>query len=86
MFFRYKNTPDNIGVGVENIALSRPHGPVMGGTYGPAYNVRKSVDILSKGFVQLAQDLPTVDLRANGVYLSGEMALQALSDFENQEG
>ena len=81
--YSYKEGRACYGIGVDNMALVRPHGPVPGGTYSPAYNVRRSVNLLSPAFVLESPSYPYVDLRGNGVYLSGDIVLGSLSDPES---
>lgn len=83
--YNYVFGPNTLGIGVGNAALVRPQPPLVGGQpYGPKYNVHKSINTFAPagtnpGPLPLG---PQVDLRANGVYLSGDMALMALADFE----
>lgn len=81
--YNYVAGPRDLGVGVDNFALVKPDITPFMNYYGPAYNIHKSFKtrvpaMVSDGIIEL----PRADLRANGVYLSGQMALQALSDFE----
>jgi hypothetical protein len=80
--YRYRAGPDRLGIGVDNMALERPPIASDFSTYGPRYNVRGDFAPF-RGAAQfpLAPLVPNVGLRANGVYLSGDMALQALTDF-----
>ena len=83
----YRPGPDRLGIGVDNFALERPGIPVDEPIYGSRYNVRKSFAPLMGGSqFPLAPAVPAVDLRANGVYISGDMALQALADFNAGKG
>jgi hypothetical protein len=84
MFYGYIPGPNTLGIGVDNFALQLPYTNPMWSIYGPRYNVQRDLAPLTGGYQKLAQDLPNVDLRADGVYLSGQIALQALSDFNNQ--
>lgn len=80
--YNYRAGPNTLGIGVENMALERQPIAVDFSTYGPRYNVRGDfAPFLGAGQFPLAPSVPAVSLRANGVYLSGDMALQALTDF-----
>jgi len=85
MYYKYKQNQTGLAIGSDGLALLRPHGPILGGTYGPRYNVKRNIDILRPAFIQEGQALPSIDLRGQGAYLSGEMALQKLSDFEKEK-
>lgn len=71
------------GIGVENMGFVKPQTDPIDSIYGPAYNVRGQLMSLKPGFLKIAHQFVPVDLRANGVYFSGDFALQALSDFNN---
>jgi len=84
--YHYVPGPARLGIGVGNEALLRPHLYPPDGIWGPRYNVRHDMGVTEKGYVKEAQDLPNVSLQANGVYLSGTLALQQLSDFNAKNG
>lgn len=80
--YNYIAGPDRLGIGVDNMALVRPPIATDFSTYGPRYNVmRDFAPFLGASQFPLAVYGPKTDLRANGVYLSGSLALQALTDF-----
>lgn len=80
--YTYRAGPDRLGIGVDNMALNRNPIAVDFNTYGPRYNVQRDFAPL-RGAAQfpLYVSGPMNDLRANGVYLSGSLALQALTDY-----
>ena len=79
----YRPGPDRLGIGVDNFALERPGIPIDEPIYGTRYNVRRSFGPLLGGAqFPTAQSVPAVSLRQNGVYMSGDMALGALADFQ----
>lgn len=75
-----------IGIGAENMALIQPTTLPVDSIYAPRYNVQRSMYSYSGGALKLAQELPFVSVKGQGVYLSGEMAMQALVDFNNSMG
>lgn len=80
--YNYIPGPNTLGIGVDNMALVRQPIAVDMPIYGQRYNVHKSFAPLHGGAqFPLAVSVPNVGLRANGVYLSGDMALSALTDF-----
>jgi len=81
--YGYIRTPDNLGQGAEIYALVQPGLPPRSSSTNQRSLVRKQFQITSIGNPPAnLQSLPVTDLRANGVYLSGQMELQALSDFQ----
>ena len=81
--YNYIATPNTLGIGVDNLAFVRPPIATDFNTYGKRYNVRSDIRPLEgAGQFPLYVSGPTVDLRANGVYLSGEMALGALTEYK----
>lgn len=82
--YSYIPGPRDLGIGVGNEALVRPHPYPTTGKWGPRYNVQKPLDVHARAFVLPAQSLPNVDLKANGVALSGTWALTPLSGNEDQ--
>ena len=80
--YNYRAGPNTLGIGVDNMALERQPIAVDMPIYGPRYNVQKSFAPLMGGAqFPLAVSVPNVGLRANGVYMSGQLALAALTDF-----
>lgn len=80
--YRYRAGPDTLGIGVDNMALERNPIAVDYSTYGPRYNVQRDfAPFLGAAQFPIAPQVPKVGLRANGVYMSGDLALQALTDF-----
>jgi hypothetical protein len=75
---RYRAGPVGLGVGVSNLALEQPGRAVDADFYSPRYMVRGSISPRMPTLPNPGQFLPATDLRANGVYLSGDMALAAL--------
>lgn len=84
--YRYRPGPVGLGVGVSNMALEQPGRAIDADFYSPRYNVRGSLNpvapmIANPGVVSV----PFNDLRANGVYLSGDIALQSLIEQRQKE-
>ena len=80
--WNYVAGPSTLGIGVENLALVQQGVAVTMPHYGPRYNVRGSfMPLEGAGQFPLQQSVPMVGLRANGAYLSGAMALEALTDY-----
>jgi hypothetical protein len=82
--FNYRPGPSTLGVGVSNLALEQPGRAVDSDFYSPRYNVRRGMVIGFPTVPNTGQFLPENDLRANGVYLSGDIALQGLIDLQNK--
>lgn len=82
--YSYRETPSTLGVGVENMALRQPGLAISMNYYAPKYNVRGDLGPWKPGYVKYYQDMPFRDLRADGVYMSGDLALAALSEMANE--
>jgi len=80
--YAYIAGPDTLGIGVDNLAFVRPGYPVDEPIYGHRYNVQRVfAPFLGAAQFPLANIGPTTDLRAGGVYLSGGLALQVLTEY-----
>lgn len=78
----YRAGPDTLGIGADNMALVSCKIAVNEPNYGPRYNVRGSFSPLTGGEqYPLSNVGPTNSLKANGAYLSGDFALQQLTQF-----
>lgn len=84
--YRYRAGPAALGVGVENLALEMPGRAIDADFYSPRYNVRGSISPRFLTVPNTGQRLPEYDLRGNGVYLSGDIALAALVEAQNKGG
>lgn len=83
--YTYIPGPNTIGIGIDNFALVRPGIAIDEPIYGPRYNVRMSFAPAEGGQqFPLAPSGPSNDLRHNGVYLSGDVALQQLTEFNKK--
>lgn len=82
--YRYRAGSNTLGIGVENFALEQPGRAIDQDFNSPRYNIRKELKTNFPTFPNMGQALPSVDLRANGVYLSGEIELAALIDAYNE--
>lgn len=80
----YRAGPASLGVGVSNLALEQPGRAVDQDFYSPRYNVNRGMTIGFPTVPNTGQLLPDYDLRGNGVYLSGDMALAALTAAYNE--
>lgn len=84
--YSYRAGPRDLGVGVRNMAMEQPGRAVDADFYSPRYNVRKTMELRVPTLPNPGAPLvPDYDLRANGVYLSGDMALTALLENERAE-
>lgn len=79
-FYDYKIGPNTLGIGVDNLAFADYKIAINEPIYGPRYNVKRSFAALD-GAAQfpLAPSGPAIDLRANGVYMGGNLALGMLT-------
>lgn len=82
--YKFRWTPDNRGIGTDALAFEQPGIAIQQNFNLPRYNVRGEIGPYEGGYVKLAQDVPSVSLRGDGVYLAGDLQLQALVDFERQ--
>lgn len=89
--YNFRGTPDDLGIGTGNLALQRFQTLPIDSIYSARNNVIGDLDIHQGGSVQLGSivdgqfrppETAPVSLRANGLYFSGELALQALVEFE----
>lgn len=84
--YRYRPGPVGLGVGVTNMALEQPGRAVDADFYSARYNVRAGIAPTASMVANPgAVSVPYYDLRQNGVYLSGDIALQALME-QRQQG
>lgn len=78
--YSYAAGPQNLGVGVMNLALEHPGIPLDMNYYAPRYDIQGTLAPLEGGDVfPLVTSGTLTDLRANGVYLSGTMDLSGLT-------
>jgi len=84
--YRYRLGAHCLGEGADVYALEQPQSlPIGYQHYGPRYNIRRTLSPNTGGYVGPDfQSGPLVDLKANGVFLSGALSLQALADYEDQ--
>lgn len=80
--YNYISRYRDIGQGAEVFALVGPYLPRAMQTYGPRYNVRGSINPILGAQPYAPKEGPQADIRANGVYLAGDLALQALVDMK----
>jgi hypothetical protein len=83
--YSYRPGPSTLGVGVSNLALEQPGRAVDADLYSPRYNVRRHMVLGFPTVPNTGQYLPETDLRANGLFLSGDVALQGLIDLQNSK-
>lgn len=81
----YISTPDNRGVGVQNLAFvsKTPNG--VADSYSPYRMVRRSMNATRAADVKFAQGVPIVPIEGNGSYIQGVFAMQALLDLDKQQ-
>lgn len=83
-FFRGK-TAGSLGVGALGYGFEAPSTlPLYDGWMRPRYQVRGQLDVQAPGFVKEGQQFVPVSLVGNGIELQGQLALQALSQLQNQ--
>lgn len=80
--YSYVSRYRDIGQGAEVFALAGPMLPISTTTYGQRYNVRGSINPILGAAAYSPKDGPQADIRGNGVYLAGDLALQALVDMK----
>lgn len=88
-WFRFKpgRVAGGLGVGAEGMALLQTQSlPLTDGFMTPRYMVRGSLAPLQGAEVKFDRSVPTVDIRGNGAYLQGQLALQALAANANKKG
>ena len=79
--YGFRQGYNGFGIGIEDLGFERPTTIPANTFYGPRYNVRNCVEPQAPGYVLQGQSLVSVDLKGDGAYFSGAMAMQALSDF-----
>lgn len=84
--YSYVSRYRDIGQGAEIFALAGPMLPISATTYGPRYNVGGSINPILGAQAYSPKSGPNADLRANGVYLAGDLSLQALVEFNAKKG
>lgn len=87
-FFRFFARPDNLGVGVSNLALAQPYGPPGDGMYGDGRRLvkRSFAPTASPAYMMLNGYVYPVSLAGNGSDLTGQMALQSLVKMQGTPG
>lgn len=78
--YQYRQGPATLGIGVSNLALEQPGRAIDQDFYSSRYNVRGAMRTHFPTVPNTGQFLPSYDLRANGVYLSGDLRLIGLSE------
>lgn len=82
-YYRYGFTPDNLGVGVSNLPLLRPQTlPWFDTVHGRGRATLQQLHVLAGAPSFPQQKAELVSLRGSGIAIQGQMALQALTDFE----
>lgn len=76
--FRLLSTPDDRGVGTRNIAVALTAHPTYS-IYGPRYNVQRTLNTGSRGYLYYTQGVLPTGLQGNGSFNAGQLALQSLS-------
>lgn len=84
--YRYRAGPVGLGVGVENLALIQPGLTPPFNFDAPRYNVRGSMNPFANATIPNWQSLPTMDLRGNGLFISGEWDLPTIFNLEGKGG
>lgn len=79
--YKYKPGYNTLGIGADNMALVSPGFPQLSNFYSPKYLVQGDLKPFAPGYAKTTQEMPDTSLKANGAYLSGEIALAALSEF-----
>lgn len=81
-FFKYRETPDNLGVGTRNLALEQPQYIQPASIYNPRYMVQGSLAPQAPGLAMSGQRVVPVSLAGGGSTLHGQRALQALAELK----
>lgn len=90
LFGRPKSSPyqyrpgvaSGIGVGVEGLGLMRPQSLPIDAPYDRRKTVQADLGPLQGGEMKWVQSVPNVSLGVNGAGITGQMALQALAEFQ----
>lgn len=80
--FRYRAGPDNLGIGVNNLALVVNGQGVNYTNSGYKNDIRRQLDVLSPNVVTF-QVLPDFDLRQSGLFISGNWSMEGLVNTAN---
>lgn len=81
--FRYRVGPDNLGIGVNNLALVVNGQGVNYSNVGRQNDIRAQMDVLSPN-VLTYQVLPDFDLRQSGLFISGNWSMEGFVDAANK--
>lgn len=85
--YQYTPGPATLGIGVGNLGLAQPQTlPLLNYTGGGRPVRRDLAPLATTPQVFAPQTVTPVSLRGNGVYLSGQVVLQALTDFKANGG
>ena len=84
--YKYIQGRTGYGIGAEAMGFQQPTSLPVDSIYAARYNARLTMAPQAPGYLKEAQNFVPVSLLANGVYFSGDMALQALSEFEKGNG
>ena len=80
--YSYRVGPNTLGIGVDNIAFADYRIATDEPIYGPRYNVHRSFSPCDAAAqFPLAASGPHIDLKADGVYMNGSIAMQMLTQF-----
>lgn len=86
-FFQYRpGFASGPGVGTEGLGLMKPQTDPIYAPYDRRHTVRGDLVPTGEGINKLIQDFQPVNIRGNGVYLQGQMDLQALAQFQSNGG
>lgn len=80
--YSYVSRYRDIGQGAEIFALAGPMLPISATAYGERYNIRGSINPILGAQAYSPKFGPQADIKANGVYLAGDLALQALVEMK----
>lgn len=83
--FRFVKRADNLGVGVDNLALLKPQTNARLDLTGAGRPVMRSLNPLEGPQLRASPVTTAVSLRGNGVYLTGMFVLNALMDFNKRQ-
>lgn len=76
--------PSGIGTGTERLGFMKPQTDPLYAPYDLRHSVRGDLKPTALGTLKLEQLFQPVGIRGNGVYLQGQMALQALAQFQSK--
>jgi len=82
--FRFVRMTRDLGVGTRDLGLVQTAAVPINSLYGPRYNVQRSIRTNAPGEVKLAQSIPSISLRGDGVNLQAQFIMQQLAELQGK--